>query len=458
MASPSPETARPVRGAYPALALLFVINMLNYIDRYNLAAVEEVARQELLPNNDNALTLMGVLLGSFMITYMLTAPLFGWLSDRHSRWKLIAIGITLWSVATAASGFATGFWSMLLCRCLVGVGEAAYAPAAPAILADLFPLRLRGKAIAVFYVAIPVGSALSFVIGGQILHAMHGEWGYSGWRWVFFLMLPPGLVLALVCLFMREPRRGEVEGEAALQARHSPTWADYKVILRTRSFLFCTLGMTAMTFALGGIVNWMPTYLLTRERQELVQVPQQVEEHLKDVNQRFGMIVVASGLLSTILGGWLADVFRRRWKGAYFKVSSLGMFIGFFFFIAVLYTPFPLSWWLLFLTVMCLFLNTGPANTVLSNVVHPCMRQMAVAMNILVIHAFGDVISPTIIGAIAGPEKNFKLAFLVVSGMILLSGIFWWLGARYLEEDTAAAPTRLASSSSTPHDPPRNFQ
>jgi len=434
-----------------------MINMLNYIDRYNLAAVEEVARPDLLPGEPDALFYMGILLGSFMITYMIMAPLFGWLSDRHSRWRLIAIGIAIWSFATAAGGFATGFWSMLACRCLVGVGEAAYAPAAPAILADLFPLRLRGKAIAVFYVAIPVGSALSFVISGQVQHVMNGVMGYAGWRWVYFLMLPPGLLLALWCLLMREPRRGEVEGASTIQPRHSPTWADYRIILRTRSWVFCTLGMTAMTFAVGGITNWMPTYVLTREQDAVAAMAPEdrpperpVDERLKDVNHEFGLIVVVSGLFSTLLGAWLADWLRRVWKGAYFKVSALGMFAGFGFFLCMLYQPFPAAWWYLFAAVVCLFLNTGPTNTILSNVIHPTMRQMAVAVNIFCIHAFGDVISPAIIGAIAGPDKHFTPAFLVVSGMIVVSGVLWWWGARYLEEDTAAAPTRLATPEPTP--------
>jgi MFS family permease len=455
--STSPEVvAKPVPGAYLALALLFVINMLNYIDRYNLAAVEEVARQDLLPDEPNALGYMGILLGVFMISYMLTAPLFGWLSDRYSRWKLIAIGISFWSVATFAGGFAHGFWSMLLCRCLVGVGEAAYAPAAPAILADMFPLKMRGKAIAIFYVAIPVGSALSYVIGGQILH-------WFGWRWVFYLMLPPGLLLAGMCLLMREPRRGEVEGGLVAAPRHSPTWEDYKIILKTRSFLYCTLGMAAMTFAVGGIANWMPTYVYHREKAHAATLPaaQQPEiskeEALKDANQHFGMIVVISGLFSTIAGGWLADYLRPLWRGAYFRISAVGMFIGFGFFMGVLYTAFPQAWWFTFLTVFCLFLNTGPTNTILSNVIHPTMRQMAVAINIFIIHSLGDVISPAIIGWIAGPELNFDRGFLVVSGMILLSGILWWLGGRFLQRDTELAPTRIhdpATSSRIPHDSP----
>jgi hypothetical protein len=155
------------------------------------------------------------------------------------------------------------------------------------------------------------------------------------------------------------------------------------------------------------------------------------------------MIVVLGGLVSTIVGGWLADFLRPRWNGAYFRLSAVGMVIGFGFFMGVIFTTFPTAWAFTFLTVFCLFLNTGPTNTILSNVIHPTVRQMAVAINIFIIHAFGDVISPAVIGRVAGPEMNFDRGFLVVSGMILLSGLFWWLGARYLQRDTELAPTRI---------------
>lgn len=376
-----------------------------------------------------------------MVTYMLFAPLFGWLSDRYSRWRIITLGIVIWSVATWASGFATGFWSMLLFRCMVGVGEAAYGPAAPAILADMFPLRLRGKVIAIFYIAIPVGSALSFLVAGYIMK-------HFGWHDAFHLMLWPGLLLAAICLFMREPKRGEVEGGMVEKPR-PPSWEDYKIILRTRSFVYCVLGMTAMTFVMGGIINWMPEYMLDREVAEGkagqldLKDTKQKEQALQPIGENMGIVIILSGLFSTIFGAWLADRLQKHYPGAYFYVSSVGMFLGFVFFLAVLFVPLAYAWYMVFLAVCCLFLNTGPTNTILANVVHPAMRQMAVAICILVIHTFGDVISPSIIGWLAETFGGLKQAFLMISGLIIVSGILWWMGGKYLQEDTEKAPTRI---------------
>jgi MFS transporter, Spinster family, sphingosine-1-phosphate transporter len=452
MSSPNETAAlpKPVKGAYLALALLFTINMLNYVDRYTLAAVGPVAREDLMPNDPNVLTKMGILFGVFMVTYMLFAPLFGWLSDRYSRWRIITLGVVLWSVATWASGFATGFWSMLFFRCLVGVGEAAYGPAAPAILADMFPVRLRGKVIAIFYIAIPVGSALSFLVAGFILEHF-AKPGESAWRQAFHLMLWPGLLLAVLCLFMREPKRGEVEG-GMVEKPKPPTWADYKIIIQTRSFAYCVLGMTAMTFVMGGIVNWMPEYMLEREMAEGKGVAVDVndrlqrEKALEPITKNMGIVIILSGLLSTLAGAWIGDLLQKKYGGAYFYVSSIGMFLGFACFLAVLFLPLQYAWYAIFASICCLFLNTGPTNTILANVVHPSMRQMAVAICILVIHTFGDVISPSIIGFLAETTGGLKNAFLIISGLIVVSGILWWMGAKYLQKDTELAPTRITDS------------
>lgn len=446
MSTPAPVASpKPLKGAYLALILLFIINMVNYVDRYLLAAVEPKARAELFDKNDPAaLEKMGILLGAFMITYMITAPFFGWLSDRFSRWKLVGVGLVLWSIATGLSGMAHDFWTMLLFRCLVGVGEAAYGPAAPAILADLFPLKHRGKAITIFYIAIPVGSALGFVYGGEMQKLM------GDWRWAFYCMVPPGLILAAFCFFMREPHRGEAEGED-FKPSTAPRWKNYYKIITNRSFMYCVLGMTAMTFAVGGITNWMPTYVYNRqlkEHPELIQHLAKDPEEAKtaalaQANTTFGTIVVVGSLLSTILGGLLADWLRARMKGSYFILSGVTMFFAFGFFLATIYSDFPHAWYFMFLTVFFVFANTGPTNTILANVIHPAMRQMAVAICILIIHSLGDVISPWIIGKVSGTEDHLDRGFLVVSAMIFVSGIIWCLGARHLERDTANAIHQL---------------
>lgn len=415
-----------------AVGLLLAINLFNYIDRYVLAAVSPAVSREFFTEGDpHAHSKMGLLATAFLISYMVVAPVFGWLADRGNRWTIVAIGVILWSLASGGSGLATFWLMMLIMRIFVGVGEAAYGPTAPTLLSDLFPVERRGAILAWFYVAIPVGSALGYVLGGMVIQ-------FTSWHWAFLLTLPPGIVLGVLCLMMKDPPRGGTDGVQA----HKATLADYLALAKIPSYVLCVLGMTAFTFAIGGMSFWMPTYLHEFRG----------EADLGKVNLIFGGITVVAGLAATLLGGWLADTLRARFSGSYFLVSGAGMLLGFPFFLASLYAPMPWAYVLIFAAIFLLFLSTGPSNAIIANVTHPSVRATAFAACIFIIHAFGDAISPWIIGAItdgtksaANPKGDMTLGFLLVGAMILLSGVLWMWGARYLKRDTEAAPTRTTS-------------
>jgi MFS family permease len=385
--------------------------------------------------------LIGVLSMAFMVTYMVGAPLFGRLAERRSRWMLIGVGVVLWSLASGASGLAGTFFALLLTRCFVGIGEAAYGPVAPALLSDFYPAEKRGKILAWFYMAIPVGSALGYVLGGAVAGSGIGAWagetlGIHGesWRWAFYLVVIPGLVLGGWSFFMREPPRGQADlGAGEKQAERRVAWRDYLVLARTPSYVLCTLGMTAMTFAIGGIAFWMPYYLKHRAGAE------------GPVEVIFGGITCVAGLAGTLCGGILGDKLRPRIPGSYFLVSGLAMLIGFPFMLLTIHSPFPTIWIMIFVTCFCLFFNTGPTNTILANVTHPTMRASAFALNIFIIHAFGDVISPVIIGIISD-RTSMTQAFTLVGMMFLAAGVLWLSGMRFLKRDTERAPYLMAAA------------
>src|SRR5262249_6550518 len=292
-----------------------------------------------------------------------------------------------------------------------------------------YPVEARGRVLAWFYVAIPVGSALGYVLGGGVAASSIGDWGAralsihaDSWRWAFFLVVPPGLLLGLRAFFMRDPPRGRADGlPGALPARVG--LGDYGVLVKTPSWTLCPVGMTAMTFAIGGIGFWMPYYLSRKPGAPA------------SATVIFGAITCVAGLAATLLGGMAGDRFRARFPGSYFLVSGIAMFVGFPFMVLTLSATFPLIWLWVFLTCFCLFFNTGPTNTILANVSHPSIRAAGFALNIFVIHAFGDVLSPVVIG-ILGDRWSMDRAFLVVGAMFLLAGILWLAGARHLERDT----------------------
>jgi MFS family permease len=411
-----PAWKKPMSGARSALFLLLAINLFNYIDRQVLAALEPDIRSSFFaPGDVNAMTKTGLLGDAFFVTYMISAPILGLLADRFSRWIIVGSAVILWSLASGASGLAATFALLFITRIFVGVGEGGYGPAAPTILSDLFPIETRGRIMAVFYTAIPVGSALGYVIGGLI--GVH-----LGWRWAFYLVAPPGLLLGLLCFRQRDPRFG---------ARHlvpkSPrrSISDYLRLFRTRSYLINCVAITLMTFVTGGLGFWVPAYLRYRNQSPAVGMT------------IFGLITVVAGLVSTLLGGVIADRLRSRFPGSYFLVSGIGMLIACPIFIVALYIPFPAAWIAMFFAIFFLFLNTGPSNTALANVSLPAVRATAFAANIFFIHAFGDVQAFWLLGYIGG-HTNMHVAFLFVSGIIFLSGVAWLIGVKYLPADTAA--------------------
>jgi len=390
------------------------INLFNYIDRQVLAAVEpEIRSTFFAPSDPNAMTATGLLGDAFLVTYMVSAPLLGWLADRFSRWLIVGSAVTLWSLASGATGLAGSFAILFLTRIVVGIGEGGYGPAAPTILADLFPIEKRGRILAIFCSAIPVGSALGYILGGQI-------GAHYGWRWAFYLVVPPGLLLALLCFFRNDPERSRARRQAASRVRI----VDYLGLFRIRSFTINTLAQAAMTFAVAGIGFWIAEYFRFRG-----QAPASAKTF-------FGAILVVAGLTSTLFGGWLADRLRPKFPSADFLVSGAGMIVACPIFIAGLYLPFPIAWVAMFIAIFCLFLNTGPSNTAIANVSLPAVRAMAFALNIFVIHVLGDLLAFPSIGFIGG-HSNIRIAFLFLTGVMLVSGLIWLAGMKFLPNDTA---------------------
>jgi MFS transporter, Spinster family, sphingosine-1-phosphate transporter len=410
---------QPLRGAYSALGLLLAINLFNYIDRQVLAALEPDIRATFFASSDvNAMTKTGLLGDAFFVTYMISAPILGFLADRISRWMIVGSAVIFWSLASGGSGLAATFAILFATRICVGIGEGGYGPAAPTILSDLFPIETRGRIMAIFCAAIPVGSALGYVIGGSV--ATH-----LGWRWAFYLVAPPGLLLGLLCFWQRDPRTAS---HHLVQKSPRRSLRDYLNLFRTRSYLINCIAMTLMTFVQGGLGFWAPAYLRFRNQSPSVGTT------------IFGLITVVAGLVSTLLGGVIADKLRSRFPGSYFWVSGVGMLIACPFFIATLYIPFPAAWVAMFFAIFFLFLNTGPSNTALANVSLPAVRATAFAVNIFVVHALGDVQAFWLLGYIGG-HTNMHVAFLFVSGIILLSGVVWLIGVKYLPADTAVVET-----------------
>lgn len=393
--------------AWQALVVLTSLNLVNYLDRYVVPAVQETIKHDLTLSDEQ----LGLLTTSFVVVYMLISPLFGWLGDTRSRTRLIAVGVAIWSVATASTGLATTFALLLLTRMLVGVGEAAYGTIAPAVLSDLFPAQVRGRIFSVFYTAIPIGSALGYLIGGFVARA----WG---WRHAFWLTAIPGAVLALLALRLPDPPRGGGEdGEGATASPPGGLGRVYRALWENRTYVVTVAGYAAGTFAVGGLGVWLPTFL---ER----------ERHLQNASEIVGAVMAVSGLVGTIAGGWVGDWFARRNRYAYLWVSGLTSLMAVPAGLVALCATDP-RWYLpgVFVAAMLVFASTGPINTLVVNVVAPDMRATAVAACTLAIHLLGDALSPVLIGMLSDTLHSLARAVLVVPVAMALSGIIWTTAA-----------------------------
>lgn len=394
---------------YPwtALTVLTALNLLNYIDRSVLFAVQPLVQSEFHLTNAE----VGYLTTAFIGFYMVAAPFTGPLADRYSRKLIISLGAIFWSLLTLLTAVTHTYWELLVRHTLVGIGEATFVTIAPTFVADLFPERLRGRIFGIFYLAIPVGTAAGYLLGGKLAPE-------HGWRFPFYIAALPGFLLGLAVLMLAEPPRGQFDSVKETPEQPSPwAWLLATLLGRTRNpaFWTVTLGMAAATFSLGGIQVWMPTFL-SRTRGY----------SLESANLMFGAIVVVDGILASLIGGWLGDVLLPRMKGSYYFISAVSMGLGVPVMIVALWVKGPLMMPAIALAAFLLLVNTSPLNTALVNSVGAHIRATAIAVNIFIFHLLGDVPSPTLMGYVADWHSLQAAFILPVIAMAISSAILFY--------------------------------
>jgi len=392
------------------LGLLTTLNLLNYIDRSVLFAVQPLVQSEFHLSN----TQVGYLTSAFLGFYMVAAPFTGPLADRYSRKMIIVLGAIFWSALTLLTAVTHTYWELLVRHTLVGVGEATFVTIAPTFVADLFPERLRGRIFGIFYLAIPVGTAAGYLLGGKLGPSL-------GWRYPFYLAAAPGFLLALAMLFVPEPPRGQFDS-----LKESPERGTILGLARNKAFWTVTLGMAASTFSLGGIQVWMPTFL-SRARGYT----------LESANLIFGAIVVVDGILASLIGGWLGDLLLPRMRGSYYFVSAISMGLGVPAMIIALFFQGPIMLPAIAVAAFLLLINTSPLNTALVNAVGAHIRATAIAFNIFMFHLLGDVPSPTLMGYVAD-RRSLEAAFILPVVAMGVSSVVLFYGMRFAPAVAAA--------------------
>ena len=393
------------------------MNLLNYVDRWVPSAVKDLIKGDL--HLTDAQT--SYPLSAFIVVYMVASPIFGAMAEKYNRRVLVALGVVAWSLATAAAAMAQGFVSLLVARAAVGIGEAAYATLAPAILSDFYPPERRNRVFTLFYVATPVGSAIGFVLGGFL-------GARFGWRSSFLAVGLPGVLVAALALLMKEPRRGAFD-EAPLESVSWPV--AFKLLARNRAFVMAVAGYTAITFATGAIADWFPTFLFRVRGMGLPEAAMAI-----------GASAVVGGIVGTAWGGAAADRLAPYTRQPYLALSGVAMVPAAVLSVVALYvlkTPLAIVATVV-VTQLFLWAYNAPINALLGNSVSPSLRARAVGLSILSIHLLGDALSPSLVGIISDATGDLGLALTVVPVTIALGAAIWIFGWRSLPARSAAQP------------------
>ena len=401
-----------------ALLLLTALNLLNYADRNVLFAVQPLVQQEFHLNKEQ----IGYLTSAFLLCYMIAAPFVGPLADRYSRKVNIAVGAMFWSGLTLLTAVTHTYGELLVRHTLVGIGEATFVTIAPTFVADLFAEEKRGRILGIFYLAIPVGSAAGYLLGGHLAPA-------HGWRFPFYIAAAPGFLIALTVLFLKEPERGQFDS-----LKETPERATILGLARNPAFLTATLGMAMMTFSLGGIQVWMPQFLYSERHYSL-----------EKANLDFGIIIVVDGILASLAGGWLGDYLLPRMKSSYYLVSAVSMALGVPVMIVALFVPGRAMIPAIAVAAFFLLFNTSPLNTAVINSAGAHIRATALAVNIFIIHILGDVPSPTMMGWVAD-HRSLQAAFVLPVIAMVLSAAVLFFGMQFAPAMAIASPPKTAQA------------
>lgn len=433
------------------LAILLLANLINYMDRYTIAGVLEDVKNFYDINNGEA----GLLQTSFIISYMVLSPVFGYLGDRYNRKYIMASGILFWSIVTLAGSFVPSdkYWAFLFLRALVGVGEASYSTIAPSIIADIVPTKMRTKALSIFFFAIPVGSGLGYIVGSKVAMA------FGSWQWALRVTPFLGVICTiLVCVVVVEPRRGHVEDASHSQIQRTPFLSDVLYLLKHKSFMLLSFGFTCVAFVAGALALWAPLYM-----HRSMQV-QQVNMEADTVSLIFGVITCAAGFSGVALGSFTASKLRKVSKRADPLVCAFGLITSapFMYFALSMSTYNSIvPWVLIFIGETLLSLNWALVTDILLYVVIPTRRSTAEACQILLAHALGDAGSPYLVGVVSDAIASsfgykdvlveyisLQYALFIPCFMCVLGGGFFLATALFLDSDRRETEKAIKDASS----------
>ena len=402
------------------LVVMVGINFLNYMDRWVASAASPLIQSEFHLSDAE----VGLLGSAFLLVYAVAALPFGYWADRGVRKVVIGVGVAIWSVATLFSGFTRNFVQLFLTRAVLGIGEATYYPAGTSLLSDYFPKQWRGRAMSIWGAGTALGIAVGFAGGGYIADKY-------GWRSAFFFAAAPGILFAILAFGLREPLRGSMEERGpSLAVTRDAGVQKFFDLMRIPTLRSAVLSQTVLYFVLASNAFWLPTMLHRR-----------FDLSVGRAGLLAGIVLVVGGLIGTLAGGWIADRLAIKTPAAHLQVGIAGFLIGAVFITIALVAPLnigpiPIFIPAFLITVICLYLHSGPFTAVSQNVVSPALRASSVTLLLFVSHVFGDSHSTFDVGFLSDRLGSLQLALLITSPTLLcLAAVIAWVGVRSVRSD-----------------------
>jgi MFS family permease len=393
-----------------ALGLLTLVYVFNYLDRTIIYILLPLIKRE-MAFTDVQLAMLGSM--SFVIFFTVLGIPFGRLADRAVRKNMIAAGLVVWSLFSGLTGFATGFWSLLMCRVMVGVGEATLGPAALSLLSDYFPPRVRATVQAIYSSGIAVGAGLAFFFGGWL-----GQ--NYGWRVAFYALGFPGIAIAVLVYLLRERPRGTTE-----VATTRYTASDWKILFKSVPLRYHYLGYGFFGLAANNLSFWGPTFLTRVYKLDLLTI-----------GFYGGVLTLIAGVPGTILGGYFADKFRRFGRGGRMLFGGLAALIAVPFWLLFIFSG---NLWLLLLANLVLLALSlvwlGPAAADIHDIAGPQLRGLGIGVYffaVIIAYGIGSLVIGWLsdwLGAAAAP-LNMRYSMLVCPIACLAAALSLWKGYR----------------------------
>ncbi|KAK5918442.1 hypothetical protein CgunFtcFv8_003208 [Champsocephalus gunnari] len=446
------------RSPAAAAGILTFGNVLNYMDRYTVVGVlQDIQRHYGVSDSG-----IGLLQTVFICSFMVAAPIFGYLGDRFNRKVILSCGIFFWSIVTLSSSFISieYYWLFVLSRGLVGIGESSYSSISPTIIGDLFNNNSRTMMLSVFYLAIPLGSGLGYILGSSAKVAA------GDWHWALRVSPALGIMAGtLILLFVPEPKRGAPDQMGYIKTRTS--WlCDMKALAKNRSYVFSSLASSSVSFATGAFGMWIPVYLARAQVVQKTAEPCTTKEICSSTDSFiFGAITCVTGLLGVVIGAVTTRLCRQKTERADPLVCAVSM-LGSAIFICLIFVVAKKSiigaYVCIFIGETLLFLNWAITADILMFVVIPTRRATAVAFQSFTSHLLGDAGSPYLIGLISdGLQQSYATsplwrflslgyALMLCPFIIVLGGMFFLATALFFLDDREKADKQLSQMTRQP--------